>query len=114
MSTLVVESPGMLTTVQDLGRMGLGTWGVSPSGAADPVAMRLGNLLVGNPEGAAVLEMTSGVAPVLNSPATTSPDGSVLAKICRAGVSAIRIDLVMILGDPRSSDRSRPVGQASA
>jgi antagonist of KipI len=58
MSTLVVESPGMLTTVQDLGRMGLGTWGVSPSGAADPVAMRLGNLLVGNPEGAAVLEMT--------------------------------------------------------
>ena len=58
MSTLVVESPGLLTTVQDLGRMGYGALGVSPSGAADTVAMRLGNLLVGNPTGAAVLEMT--------------------------------------------------------
>src|SRR5262249_15461424 len=32
--------------------------GVSPSGAADAVALRLGNRLVGNPEGAAALEMT--------------------------------------------------------
>lgn len=58
MSTLVVESPGLLTTVQDLGRMGFGPLGVSPSGAADSVALRLGNLLVGNDAGAAGLEMT--------------------------------------------------------
>jgi len=58
MSTLVVESPGLLTTVQDLGRAGFGPLGVSPSGAADPVALRLGNLLVGNEPGAAALEMT--------------------------------------------------------
>jgi antagonist of KipI len=58
MNSLVVESPGMLTTVQDLGRVGFGPLGVSPSGAADPVALRLGNLLVGNPESVAVLEMT--------------------------------------------------------
>jgi biotin-dependent carboxylase-like uncharacterized protein len=58
MSTLVVESPGLLTTVQDFGRPGYGTLGVSPSGAADSVAMRLGNLLVENGAGAAVLEMT--------------------------------------------------------
>ena len=58
MSTLVVESPGLLTTVQDLGRVGFGPLGVSPSGAADPVALRLGNLLVGNDAGAAGLEMT--------------------------------------------------------
>jgi len=32
--------------------------GVSPSGAADPIALRLGNRLVGNAEGAAALEMT--------------------------------------------------------
>jgi antagonist of KipI len=58
MSALVVESPGLLTTVQDLGRPGYGPLGVSPSGAADCVAMRLGNLLLENPAGAAVLEMT--------------------------------------------------------
>jgi len=32
--------------------------GVSPSGAADPISLRLGNRLVGNVEGAAALEMT--------------------------------------------------------
>jgi len=58
MSSLVVESPGLLTTVQDLGRPGFGPLGISPSGAADPVALRLGNLLVGNNPAAAALEMT--------------------------------------------------------
>jgi antagonist of KipI len=58
MSSLFVESPGLLTTVQDLGRPGFGPLGVSPSGAADPVAVRLGNMLVGNEPGAAALEMT--------------------------------------------------------
>jgi antagonist of KipI len=58
MTSIVVESPGLLTTVQDLGRPGFGPMGVSPSGAADPVALRLGNLLVGNAPGAAALEMT--------------------------------------------------------
>jgi biotin-dependent carboxylase-like uncharacterized protein len=58
MNFLVVENPGLLTTVQDLGRDGFGPLGVSPSGAADPVALRLGNLLLGNEPGAAALEMT--------------------------------------------------------
>ena len=58
MSSLVVKSPGLLTTVQDLGRPGYGPIGVSPAGAADPVALRLANLLVGNEPGAAALEMT--------------------------------------------------------
>ena len=51
-------TPGLFTTVQDLGREGSGPLGVSASGAADPVAVRLGNRLTGNREGAAVLEMT--------------------------------------------------------
>lgn len=58
MISLLVESPGLLTTVQDLGRQGYGPMGVSPSGAADAVALRLGNLLVGNDPAAAALEMT--------------------------------------------------------
>lgn len=58
MSLIEVQSPGLQTTVQDLGREGFGPMGVSPSGAADPLALRIGNRLVGNAEGAAALEMT--------------------------------------------------------
>lgn len=58
MSVIQVQAPGLLTTVQDLGREGFGPTGVSPSGAADPIALRLGNRLVGNVEGAPGLEMT--------------------------------------------------------
>ena len=53
-----VVRPGFLTTVQDLGRFGWAHLGVSASGAADALALRAGNLLVGNHEGAAALEMT--------------------------------------------------------
>ena len=58
MSSLVVEDPGLLTTVQDLGRLGFGVMGISPSGAADPVALQIGNRLVGNDPGKAALELT--------------------------------------------------------
>jgi antagonist of KipI len=58
MSVIQVQSPGLLTTVQDLGREGFGPLGVSASGAADPISLRLGNLLVGDVEGAAALELT--------------------------------------------------------
>jgi antagonist of KipI len=54
----VVERPGFLTTVQDLGRAGHTWLGVSAAGAADPIALRAGNRLVGNAPGAAALEMT--------------------------------------------------------
>ncbi len=58
MSRIHVVSPGMQTTVQDLGRFGFAHFGVSASGAADALALRAGNLLVGNAENAAALEMT--------------------------------------------------------
>lgn len=58
MSLIEVLAPGLLTTVQDLGREGFGPMGVSPSGAADPIALRIGNRLVGNEESVAALEMT--------------------------------------------------------
>lgn len=53
-----VIRPGFLTTVQDLGRVGFQRYGVSVSGAMDPLAMRIGNRLVGNPDRAAGLEVT--------------------------------------------------------
>lgn len=52
-----VIQPGALTTVQDLGRPGHESSGVSPGGAVDRHALRLANLLVGNDENAAVLEI---------------------------------------------------------
>ncbi len=58
MTQIHVLAPGLLTTVQDLGREGFGPMGVSACGAADPVALRLGNRLVGNVESSAGLEMT--------------------------------------------------------
>jgi antagonist of KipI len=58
MNTLAVLAPGMHTLVQDLARPGFGHLGVSACGAADALALRLGNLTLGNPESAAALEMT--------------------------------------------------------
>lgn len=55
---LIVRSPGLLTTVQDGGRAGFRSIGVSAGGAMDDLALRTANLLVGNPAGAAALEMT--------------------------------------------------------
>lgn len=59
---LRVLRPGPLTTVQDLGRHGYGRYGVCAAGAVDRDALLLGNLLLGNPSGAAALEVTLGGA----------------------------------------------------
>ena len=57
---LEVVRSGPLATVQDLGRPGHAALGVGTSGAADRHALRLANRLVGNPEGAAAIEITLG------------------------------------------------------
>ncbi|NUO62576.1 MAG: biotin-dependent carboxyltransferase family protein [Gemmatimonadaceae bacterium] len=56
--TIEVLRPGQLTTVQDLGRRGCQHEGVPESGSMDAYAARLANLLAGNDEGAALLEIT--------------------------------------------------------
>lgn len=55
---LTVLRPGLLTTVQDLGRWGHQAVGVPVSGAMDTYSLRLANGLVGNPDTAAALEIT--------------------------------------------------------
>lgn len=57
-STIRVAAPGLLTTVQDLGRRGFQKYGVPVCGALDAVSMRIANILVGNPETLAGLEIT--------------------------------------------------------
>ncbi|MFC5950062.1 biotin-dependent carboxyltransferase family protein [Pseudonocardia lutea] len=55
--TIEVRKPGLATTVQDTGRTGYYHLGIPPSGALDQYSSTAANLLVGNPAGAAVLEM---------------------------------------------------------
>ncbi|MGA2835932.1 MAG: carboxyltransferase domain-containing protein [Acidimicrobiales bacterium] len=56
---LHVLEPGMLSLVQDAGRRGAGGIGVPRAGAADPRALELVNLLLGNDPGAAAVECTA-------------------------------------------------------
>jgi biotin-dependent carboxylase-like uncharacterized protein len=56
---IVVRRPGLLTTVQDVGRSGLAHLGVPAAGAADAEGLRRANRLVGNSAGAAALEVTA-------------------------------------------------------
>ncbi|AEE50107.1 biotin-dependent carboxyltransferase family protein [Haliscomenobacter hydrossis] len=55
--SILVLNKGLQTTVQDLGRSGYAHFGINRSGAMDPLALQVGNFLVGNPGGTAALEM---------------------------------------------------------
>ena len=72
-----IVQPGPLATVQDLGRPGYAALGVARSGAFDRAALRLANRLVGNPDGAAAIEVTLGGLHVrLGGPATVALTGA--------------------------------------
>jgi antagonist of KipI len=74
---LEIVRPGILATVQDLGRYGLGRFGVAPSGALDPLSLEVANRLVGNPPGAAALELTGpGFVGKLLAPVTLALAGA--------------------------------------
>lgn len=57
-NTFLVLDPGAFTTIQDLGRFGYQTLGVPISGAMDCYSARAANILAGNSQTSAVLEMT--------------------------------------------------------
>ena len=63
-AALRVLAPGLMTTLQDLGRPGYQHTGVPVSGALDPVSLRAANLLVGNAPATAALEIAY-VGPML-------------------------------------------------
>jgi biotin-dependent carboxylase-like uncharacterized protein len=62
--------PGPYTTVQDAGRYGFQQFGIPPTGVLDQFAYRAANILIGNPEHAAVLETTV-IGPQLEILSTT-------------------------------------------
>lgn len=74
--TLTLLSQPFLATVQDLGRVGFERLGVPVSGAMDSFALRAANRLVGNPPGAAALELAlMGVEGVLSQPGLVAVTG---------------------------------------
>lgn len=56
--SITVLNPGLLTSIQDLGRTGFQKYGIIVGGAMDLFSLRLANILVGNREGEAALEIT--------------------------------------------------------
>ena len=56
--SVTVLKPGLLTTLQDLGRPGYQQYGVTAGGAMDAYALRAANLMAGNLENEAALEIT--------------------------------------------------------
>lgn len=84
MTAITVVKPGMLTTIQDLGRRGYQGLGVPVSGPMDTYSHRLANQLVGNATNAAALEIT------LMGPELT-PDGDLTCAITGADI-AVAID----------------------
>ncbi|MFT3715992.1 MAG: biotin-dependent carboxyltransferase family protein [Gordonia sp. (in: high G+C Gram-positive bacteria)] len=85
MRALTVRGSGPLATVQDLGRPGYAHLGVPASGAADRGSLRLANRLLGNPDGAAGIEVSLGgfsmradddlIVAVTGPPARVTVDG---------------------------------------
>lgn len=55
--SLLIDEPGLFSTIQDLGRVGHMRIGVPPSGALDPLALRAANVVLGNAADEAALEM---------------------------------------------------------
>lgn len=90
-ASLKVIAPGIHTSVQDLGRPGFQHLGVPVSGALDPVALRLANLLAGNAEGEAGLEIMH-MGPTL--------------EVC---ADSVRVALAGASVAMEVTDRSRPV-----
>ena len=77
---IIVENPGILTTVQDEGRFGFQQFGVSPAGPMDTQSFYLANILAGNKRSEGVLEMTfSGVTLLFE-------EDNIIAEIGRAHV----------------------------
>lgn len=58
MGKIRILKPGMLTTIQDMGRYGYQKYGISVSGAMDSYSLQLANILVGNDRNEACIEVT--------------------------------------------------------
>ena len=98
---LRVLTPGLMTTLQDLGRPGFQRLGIPVSGALDPVSLRAANLMVGNPAGTAALEIA------YQGPLLAVEVDSVRVALAGAGAP------LDILGEARVAERVPPLTSVS-
>lgn len=104
---LLVHRAGPLTTVQDLGRPGMGGTGISTSGAADRAAHTLANRLVGNSPGAATLEVTLGGLEVeAERDLVVALTGAVLPGAPMHGTVRLRAGERIVCGSPATGLRT--------
>ncbi len=107
--TWEVHEGGLYTTVQDLGRVGYRSLGVPLSGAMDPAALQLANIIVGNGPGVAAVECTA-PGPVLHAldDVTIAITGADLqatldrATVDRGTVIGVRAGQTLSFGAPRA------------
>lgn len=111
--SISVLKPGLLTTVQDLGRGGYQKNGLVVSGALDAVALRTANLLVGNAQNAAGLECTlRGPTLRFDADALLALTGADLAAtiagrpVPLSRPVAVRAGTVLAFGAPNASGRA--------
>lgn len=111
--SITVLKPGLLTTVQDVGRFGYQKEGLVVSGALDAVALRTANLLVGNPETAAGFELTlRGPVLRMETDALLALAGADLAASIDGQLVplgrpvAVRAGTVLAFGKPTASGRA--------
>jgi KipI family sensor histidine kinase inhibitor len=109
-----VVQPGMLTTVQDLGRSGMARFGVAPGGALDRTALILGNRLVGNDPGEAGLEITLlGPKLVFGSEATIAVTGADLGARLNGIVMPLWQPVAVAAGDEVSCQPAHGNGRGA-
>ena len=100
---LTVVRQGLFATIQDLGRFGFQELGMPVAGALDPVALRLANALVGNPQGTAGLEIAL-LGPALRVDAPT-------VRIAAVGPLALTLEREGDAPQPLAPHRSHTLRQ---
>jgi biotin-dependent carboxylase-like uncharacterized protein len=99
-ATVTVVRPGVLTTLQDLGRPGWAHLAVPRSGALDPAAHARANRLVGNDGREATLETTvDGVALRFDSPGVVAVTGAAARVLVNGEPSGWSLPLFLREGD---------------
>ena len=106
MSSLTVLETGPLATIQDRGRPGQAALGVPASGACDRAAYALANRLVGNPVGAAVIELTyGGLAIHADGDLVVAITGAPCTGVPLNAPAVVRAGEILRLGPPTSGLR---------
>lgn len=105
MTRIEVRKPGLSTTVQDGGRSGYYHLGIPPSGALDQYSLTCANALVGNPDGAAALEIVYlGPELVFTGPATLAVAGATIAPTVNGSAVPVWESFDVVEGDVLAFD----------